>query len=92
MVEEVKKEYSYGDHITFYNKVNNYEDVSKWAVDCISLVTNAGNSFYVIKEIKNDDGDIMTNRVKNLNHTLNKQIKIKNNDENINKSFKLKKN
>lgn len=91
MVEEVKKENSYGDHITFYNKVNNYEDVSKWAVDCISLVTNAGNSFYVIKEIKNDDGDIMTNRVKNLNHTLNKQIKIKNNDENINKSFKLKK-
>lgn len=84
-----QKTYSYGDYPYFYNKINKYEDVSKWVNDSISFVTNGGNSFYITKEIIN--GDIQISRTKNLHSTLNENIKIQDNDEKTNKKFNQKK-
>lgn len=80
--------YSFGDYIKFLNKKTKREEIDKWVKDTIVFITNAGNSFYMIKEIKNDEGDIFENRVKNINSIINENIEIEDNGKIIKKKIK----
>ena len=80
--------YSHGDYIKFINKENDPLELSQWVKDTTSYITNGGNGFYMIKEIINEEGDIMENRVKNINGITNETIKVKDGDKIIKRKIK----
>lgn len=87
MDEEKELKYYY-QFTEFCSKTNNYDDVLNWITNTIKYISNGGNSFYMINELTDDDGNEEEIRNKKLPTELNMNIKVKKNNEE--KTYKIK--